>query len=220
MRVNNKFLVGSLITIVVLLLGGIGACMAEPQYSFIANDLAQHIGFLASNGEWHAAAMAAIANIKIYLTTKEVATRYGIDPRSVQRRVKEGLLPEPKYFGTRFPRWSIAELDENDRKYASVRVENVGAIAALAAKKDKAAAAKPVEDKTEAQAEVAKAKAAKPKLAEKPARPRKERAAATEQRPSSHRAAHGASHRAHALDPAQRVVRDRTALDREDDCAE
>jgi len=158
------------------LLGGVGtlADLAHHHVSLIANDFVQHTSLLASNAEWPAAAIAAIANIKIYLTTKEVATRYGIDPRSVQRRVKEGLLPEPKYFGTRFPRWSIAELDENDRKYASVRVENVGAIAALAAKKDKAA---------------------KPKLAEKPARPRKERAAATEQRPSSHRAAHGASYR-------------------------
>jgi hypothetical protein len=164
MRVNNKFLVGSLITIVVLLFGGIGACMAEPpQYSFIANDLAQHISFLAGNGEWHAGAVAVIANIK-YLTTKQVAERYAIDPRSVPRRVAEQLLPKPYYFGTRFPRWDIAELDENDRKLASVRVANVGALAALAAKKDKAAAAKPVEDKTEAQAEVAKAKAAKPKI--------------------------------------------------------
>jgi hypothetical protein len=140
--------------------------MAEPSIAGdVAHHVAQHISILASNvAEWHAAAIAAIANIKIYLTTKEVAVRYGIDPRSVQRRVKEGLLPEPKYFGTRFPRWNIAELDENDRKYASVRVENVGAIAALAAKRDNAAAAKPVEDKTEAQAEVAKAKAAKPKI--------------------------------------------------------
>jgi hypothetical protein len=119
MRLNNKLLIGSLIAIVVLLLGGIGACMAEPsQYSFIANDFAQHTSFLASNGEWHAAAIAASANIKIYLTTKEVATRYGIDPRSVQRRVKEQLLPKPYYFGTRFPRWSIEELDENDRRLA------------------------------------------------------------------------------------------------------
>jgi len=163
MRLNNTLLIGSLIAIVVLLLGGIGACTAEPQYSFIANDLAQHISFLASNGEWHAGAIAVIANIK-YLTTKQVAERYSIDPRSVQRRAKDGLLPPPKYFATRFPRWDIAELDENDRKLASVRVANVGALAALAAKKDKAAAAKPVEDKTEAQAEVAKAKAAKPKI--------------------------------------------------------
>jgi hypothetical protein len=141
----TKFLVGVIIAIVASL-GGICAAVAgviDPSHiSFIANDTAPYIisflSPLAINAEWHVAAIAAIANIKIYLSTKEVATRYGIDPRSVQRRVKEGLLPPPKYFGTRFPRWSIAELDENDRKYASVRVENVGAIAALAAKKEKA----------------------------------------------------------------------------------
>jgi hypothetical protein len=49
MRLNNKLLIGSLITIVVLLLGGIGACIAEPQYSFVTNDIAQHISFFASN---------------------------------------------------------------------------------------------------------------------------------------------------------------------------
>jgi hypothetical protein len=137
MRLNNKVLIGLIAIVVVLLLGGIGACTAEPQYSFIAYDLAQHISFLASNGEWHAGAIAVIANIK-YLTTKQVAERYSIDPRSVQRRAKDGLLPPPKYFATRFPRWDIAELDENDRKLASVRVPNVGAIAAT-----KANAAKP-----------------------------------------------------------------------------
>ena len=130
-----ELLIGPIVAIAALL-GSISVGMAAPSIAGdVAHYVAQHISFLASNGEWHAAAIAAIANIKIYLTTKEVATRYGIDPRSVQRRVKDGLLPEPKYFGTRFPRWSIAELDENDRKYASVRVENVGAIAALAAKK-------------------------------------------------------------------------------------
>jgi hypothetical protein len=152
----TKLLVGSLIAIGTLLGDIIGVGMAEAsQYSFIANDIARHISFLASNSEWHAGAIAVIANIK-YLTTKQVAERYSIDPRSVQRRVRDGLLPPPKYFATRFPRWDIAELDENDKKLASVRVPNVGAIAA------------------------AKANAAKPKPAEKPARrrPRRERAAA------------------------------------------
>ena len=99
-----------------------------------------------------------------YLDSDGMAVRYVIDKRSVLRRVKMGLLPKPYYFGTRFPRWSIQECDANDRRLAFERVPNVGALAALAAKKDKAAAAKPVEDKTEAQAEVAKAKAAKPKI--------------------------------------------------------
>jgi hypothetical protein len=169
----TKFLVGLVVAVgvaIAALLGGVGtlADLAHHHVSLIANDFVQHTSLLASNAEWPAAAIAAIANIKIYLTTKEVATRYGIDPRSVQRRVTEGLLPEPKYFGTRFPRWSIAELDENDRKYASVRVENVGAIAALAAKKDKAAK----------KAERKAAKTKTPAPAEKPAR---KHAAAVEQ---------------------------------------
>jgi hypothetical protein len=162
MRVNNKFLVGSLITIVFLLLGGIGACMAEPQHTGFTAHNVDWLAWHASNVEWHAAAIAA--SIK-YLTTKDVAARYSIDPRSVQRRVKMGLLPPPKYFATRFPRWSIEELDENDRKFASVRVPNVGALAATKAKAAKKAEAKP----------------AKPKPAEKLARrrPRRERAAAS-----------------------------------------
>jgi hypothetical protein len=87
--------------------------------------------------------------------------------------VAEQLLPKPYYFGTRFPRWDIAELDENDRKLASVRVPNVGALAAAKAKADKKA----------------ERKAAKPKPAEKkPARPRKARAAAAAS-PDDHAAA-------------------------------
>jgi predicted DNA-binding transcriptional regulator AlpA len=155
MRLNNNLLIGSIVAFLMML--SIGPAMAELSIAGdVAHYVAQHVSFLASNGEWHAGAIAIIANIK-YLTTKQVAERYSIDPRSVQRRVKEGRLPPPVYLGTRFPRWDIAELDENDKKLASVRVPNVGAIAA------------------------AKANAAKPKPAEKPARhrPRKEHAAAS-----------------------------------------
>jgi hypothetical protein len=167
----SKFLAG--LVAIVILLGGISVGVAEPsQYSLIANDLAQHTSFLASNVEWHAGAIAIITNIK-YLTTKQVAERYSIDPRSVPRRVAEQLLPKPYYFGTRFPRWDIAELDENDRKLASVRVPNVGALAAAKAKADKKA----------------ERKAAKPKPAEKkPARPRTACAAAAAS-PDDHAAA-------------------------------
>jgi hypothetical protein len=76
----------------------------------------------------------AIANMKVYLTTKEVAMRYGIDPRSVQRRVKLGLLPPAVYLGTRFPRWHLTTLEENERRLASVRVANAGVVA-IAAKR-------------------------------------------------------------------------------------
>ena len=153
MRAIKLLLVGPVIAIFILLGGLIGVGMAEAsQYSFIANDIAQHTSFLASNVEWHTAAIAAIANIK-YLNTKDVAARYRIDPRSVQRRVKEGLLPPPYYFGTRFPRWEITELDTHDRRMAMARVPNRGA---LAAAKAKAAAAKPAEDKINTEIESAR----------------------------------------------------------------
>jgi hypothetical protein len=162
MRLNNNLLIGSIVAFLMML--GISVGMAEPSIAGdVAHYVAQHTSFLASNVEWHAAAIAAIANIKIYLTTKEVATRYGIDPRSVQRRVKEQLLPPPYYFGTRFPRWSIEELDENDKKLAYSRHPNVGAVAA-----------------TKAEADVAKP----PAPAEKPrprGKPRKHAAASTDQ---------------------------------------
>jgi hypothetical protein len=92
-----------------------------------------------------------------YDDTFGVAARYKINPRSVMRRSKQGLLPKPYYFGTRHPRWSIAELDENDRLLAYVRHPNLGALAAAKVNATK---------KTEA------AKPAKPKPAEKPARRR------------------------------------------------
>ena len=80
-----------------------------------------------------------------YLNTEGVAVRYLIDKRSVQRRVKLGLLPPPYYFGTRFPRWSIEELDENDKKLAYSRHPNVGAIAATKAEADAAKPPAPAE---------------------------------------------------------------------------
>ena len=141
-----ELLVGPIVAITAFL-GGISVGMAELSIAGdVAHHVAQHISILASNvAEWHAAAIAAIANIKIYLTTKEVAVRYSIDPRSVQRRVKEHLLPPPYYFGTRFPRWSIEELDENDKKLAYSRHPNVGAIAATKAEADAAKPPAPAE---------------------------------------------------------------------------
>jgi hypothetical protein len=86
-----------------------------------------------------------------YLNTEGVAVRYLIDKRSVQRRVKLGLLPPPYYFGTRFPRWGIEELDANDRRIAALRVPNLGAIAAA----EKRTAAAKAEDKTDTEIESA-----------------------------------------------------------------
>ena len=78
--------------------------------------------------------------------TLGVAARYMIDVRTVPRRVAQGLLPKPRYYGTRHPRWLISELDENDQRLAYVRQPNAGALAmakANAAKKAERKAAKP-----------------------------------------------------------------------------
>ena len=73
--------------------------------------------------------------------TLGVAARYGIDVRTVPRRVAQGLLPKPRYYGTRHPRWLISELDANDQRLAYVRQPNAGVLAMAkvnAAKKAKA----------------------------------------------------------------------------------
>ena len=172
----NKFLVGLVVAVgiaIAALLGGISTLAASDlahPVGLIANDFVHYVSFLfafannANNGKWPAAAIAAIGNIKIYLSTREVALRYGVDVRSVQRRVKLGILPPPVYLGTRFPRWSVQSLDENDRKYASVRHPNPGVLAAAKANAIKKAEA--------TKNEATKNEAAKPKPpapAEKPA---------------------------------------------------
>jgi predicted DNA-binding transcriptional regulator AlpA len=178
-RIMSVKLLAPIAAIVIALGGivGIDVGMAESllhSYGFIVNDITQHVGFLAGNGgEWHAAAIAAIANVR-YLTTKEVAMRYGVDVRSVQRRAKEGLLPPPYYFGTRFPRWSASELDENDRRLAFLRHPHPGPAAAAA----KRAAAKLAAAEAEATAE-APPKAKRRTRSKTPAKPapRRRRAA-------------------------------------------
>jgi hypothetical protein len=74
-----------------------------------------------------------------YLDFDGMAVRYVCDKRTIYRRIKLGILPRPHYHGTRFPRWDIAELDANDRRLAYERVPNVAVIAAIKAKKAKAA---------------------------------------------------------------------------------
>jgi hypothetical protein len=52
---------------------------------------------------------------KHYLRKRDVARRYGIDERTVDR-MKGRRIPAPKYLpGSRFPIWDIAELDAADR---------------------------------------------------------------------------------------------------------
>lgn len=57
---------------------------------------------------------------KKYLRKKAVTERYGgVSARWVELAVKDGRLPPPVYFGTRFPAWDEAELDASDRRAAA-----------------------------------------------------------------------------------------------------
>jgi predicted site-specific integrase-resolvase len=49
----------------------------------------------------------------------QVADRYGVDQRTVDRWKLDGRLPVPVYRG-RIPLWSTAKLDESDRKFAAL----------------------------------------------------------------------------------------------------
>jgi predicted DNA-binding transcriptional regulator AlpA len=51
-----------------------------------------------------------------YLTKRQVADRYSTTTRSVERKAAQGILPQPYYFGSRFPRWREDELDAADRR--------------------------------------------------------------------------------------------------------
>jgi predicted site-specific integrase-resolvase len=54
----------------------------------------------------------------LFLRKAKVAARYGINVRSVERWVKEGLLPRPLYH-SRFPLWRESDLDAFDRAAAA-----------------------------------------------------------------------------------------------------
>jgi hypothetical protein len=45
----------------------------------------------------------------------EVAARYSITPRSVDRKARQGLLPAPEYpLGPHLPLWRNSKLDDHD----------------------------------------------------------------------------------------------------------
>ena len=51
-----------------------------------------------------------------YFRKRNVAERYGISDRSVDRLARAGRIPPPIYLpGSRFPLWLESEFDENDR---------------------------------------------------------------------------------------------------------
>jgi predicted DNA-binding transcriptional regulator AlpA len=51
-----------------------------------------------------------------FLRKAAVIARYGLDERTIDLMSKDGRLPRPHYFGKRLPLWSIAELEECDRR--------------------------------------------------------------------------------------------------------
>jgi hypothetical protein len=61
--------------------------------------------------------MSAKASPKRWLRKRQVRARYGdITDRTVERMVKDGRLPKPKFpLGNRLPFWDEQTLDEHDR---------------------------------------------------------------------------------------------------------
>lgn len=55
---------------------------------------------------------------KDYLSVKEVAARYGVDPSTIWRWLKKGLFPEPKRFGPQTLRWAISDLESHEAEAA------------------------------------------------------------------------------------------------------
>jgi hypothetical protein len=53
---------------------------------------------------------------KRYLRKAAVAARYGINVRSVERKVAAGTLPPPEYPAGRIPLWNEADLEANERR--------------------------------------------------------------------------------------------------------
>jgi predicted DNA-binding transcriptional regulator AlpA len=57
---------------------------------------------------------------KQFLRKQMLATRYGVNVRTVERMVKDGRIPKPIYLG-KFPLWDSDLLDANDRAAAVAR---------------------------------------------------------------------------------------------------
>jgi hypothetical protein len=54
---------------------------------------------------------------KKYLRKRSVATRYDVDPRTVDRMVEDKRIPAPKYLpGSPIPIWAEDELTAHERR--------------------------------------------------------------------------------------------------------
>ncbi len=59
---------------------------------------------------------------KQYLRKKHLAERYQTTQRTIERRVSLGLLPQPEYFGGRFPLWDPEILEQHERQLIGRRM--------------------------------------------------------------------------------------------------
>ncbi len=58
---------------------------------------------------------------KQFLRRKNLAERYQVTERTIERRVELGLLPRPEYFGGRFPLWDPEIIEQHERQLISRR---------------------------------------------------------------------------------------------------
>lgn len=52
----------------------------------------------------------------MYLSTDQVAERFGVCPRTIKRMAASGKLPQPLILGERLLRWPLAELEQWERE--------------------------------------------------------------------------------------------------------
>jgi hypothetical protein len=55
-------------------------------------------------------------NIKQFLRRKDLAARYGVDLRTVERMLKDGRIPPCDYKNKRAPLWSPDSLERHERQ--------------------------------------------------------------------------------------------------------
>lgn len=60
-----------------------------------------------------------LGQAKKFLRKRQVAQRYSITPRTVERMVEDGRLPQPDFYRGRLPFWGEDTLDESDRAAAA-----------------------------------------------------------------------------------------------------
>ena len=53
--------------------------------------------------------------MKTFLRKRQVAARYGVGVRTVERMRDDGRLPEPDFYSGRFPLWSDQLLEAHER---------------------------------------------------------------------------------------------------------